>query len=795
MPVSLRKRLTCHYCGKRLNTARKESNRVHCDACSADNYFDEKNNIVDVPATVAARLQNGPQAEIESESDVFCKTCLTNQNFYIRALADYLPEEDDPRYQELARLQPQFEHDLALRYPQCCAQCEPRVEARIRQANYAAKSDHLRRLMHRKHGRRKTPELQLRSLFISLAGAGQVFSLIIQLLWHLGSSQNDDTARISASRLSCLQSWPPHAQCSKYIEAWAPYSLVIALLCVWWNPKWQHRLYGKEGRLIGLRNYYLAQCFLLALRFTAWVALTEFPSLQLHSSIVHTVCLGAFSMIGIYSWFALVHIDTTPLVDWHKVQPPLTDAEQFRPPDISAYQARPNKYFSVDNLATSSAVAYEPWRPPTPPVTEDDSMDWAPSARPFGPRPRIPPPKYDQPSPFHGTLPAAPMRGTLNPNRSTQEPSKKALGLPPGFFGLSKSSRSEQGNGFQQDTETIFAPAKFFGHDRQSDTGLEGIFDKMFSVRDTTEPRETAQQQSQLHATLNSSWGEHAHQLNNPDTGYGRRTAGPPSLRLVVCCSFIVALAVIASSLCSLEMAYGNTTAAPSSILPYTAVVPLLHAVEDYLSDAELPFVSFLVLCIEVVSLSSAHVAIPESGSDYVPVWNKLVIGLVCFLLLQEIYRFCHLQTTPVSDRAIAHMAESMRRAEQEDDTLYANGISGNYVSDTSTTSDRLITAQQQYSQQSPFAGLNSSVRRRDSDESISSVSSIQTTSTAPGWKTPKQESRSYDWQNNGSSSRQSKKQSVGIARGLDGLSLGNQFSGVGVAGPRNGTPRRSNRQ
>lgn len=793
MPVSLRKRLTCHYCGRRLNTARKEGNRIHCDSCSADNYLDAKNNIVDVPATVAAGLQNGPHVEVESESDVFCKTCLTNQAFYIRALSDYLPDEDDPRYEELVRLQPQFEQDLALRYPQCCAQCEPRVEARIKQANYAAKSDHLRRLMHRKHGRRKSPELQLRSLFISVAGLGQFTSLLVQQLWHLSASQQNEKGLAISSRLSCLKEWPPNPLCSAYAATLVPYSLVTALLCIWWNPKWQHRLFGKEGRLTGLRNFYLTQCFLLALRFAAWTALTELSSLQPYAPILHTICLGAFLMLAIYSWTGIIHVDHIPLVDWHKVQPPLTNVNQFRLPDPP-----PNPHlgasFSIQDLAAPPSTAYEPWRPPTPPLAEDDSMDWAPSTRSFEPRPRVPPPRFDQPSPFHGTLPAAPARGSLNPQRPTQETPKKALGLPPGFFGLSKTNRTTNERADMDSNEPIFASAKFFAHEREADTGLESIFDKMFSVRDpldTQSPdRNSRSQSSRSHAfqQAQSSPGR----VSSINDGPNRQ----PNTRLVVCCGFIISLAVVASSLCSLEMAYGSTTVAPSSVLPYTALNPFAHFVEEYVSEPDVSGSTLLLLSMEALGLLCAHVAIPQTGSDYVPIWNKLVVGIVCFLLLQEIYRFCQLQTTPMSNEAMAHMADSVRKAEQEDSNP-RNMFETPSVPSAAQPLHALPSQAQWQSpaQSSSFAGFGGSVRKRDSDESISSVSSIQTTSTAPGWKTPKQESRSYDWQEDTGTSRHGKRQSSGtIARGLDSLSLGNQFSGAGVAGPRNATPRRAYR-
>jgi len=807
MPVTLRKRLQCHYCGKRLNTTRRQGNKIHCDACSADNYFDGSNNLIDVPASEASKAAEGTHLpEIESESDVFCKTCLTNQSFYVRALADYLPDDDDPHYQEFEDALPQFKRELDLRYPRCCAQCAPRVQAQIHHANYAAQSDHLRRLMKRSHGRRRDPQLRLRSLLIAAAGLGHVTSLATQLSWHALSSQTAPDRTLSGlTPRQCLLRWPVPLDCTNHAASLLPTSLFVGLLCIWWNPHWQHRLIGNEGRLVGLRKYYLFQLAILSIRFSAWTFINHLPSVLKYSPVVHTVLFGMLAMLSAYAWLGVIKVDTTPLVDWHQAQQPLVDPDQFQAP-VQQLESPPSsqdtKRFPIEVLGSHTQPDYEPWRPPTPPESAD-SMDWTPTALQFNPQPRLPKQKFDQPSPFYGALPAAPARGSLHPQRAAPPPQKQALGLPPGFFGLSKSreeiSRKENG----QSTKNAFAPARFFAQEREADTGLENIFDKMFSVNDPLEVSGRSQ------ASL-SPRRPQQHIFGRPriDSVQGRSSApdrmhSQPPLRIVISCAIIVGLAVVASSLCSFEIKYGGITLDPSAILPYTATVPLIHILEEYVCFGGLSRLRISTSALETCVAAFSYFCLPGSGSIWVPIWNKMVIGFVCFLLLQEIYHFCQLQSTPVSQAATAQMIQSMEKAEQqpswERDEMSATSHpsphvqhpypTSTYSSPQATNNSQVqhaIPVQAQFPQLDSMFGDYSTVRKRDSNESISSVSSIQTTSTAPGWKTPKNEKRTFDWRESNGSRTTPRRPTTSINRGLGGLSLSSDFgAGAGITGPR----------
>ncbi|SPO21406.1 uncharacterized protein UTRI_00883 [Ustilago trichophora] len=70
----------------------------------------------------------------------FCHTCQTNQVLTLNMLADYLPGEDDPEYQEKLRHLPDYEASIASRYPPVCSDCAPKVQKRITERDQFARS-------------------------------------------------------------------------------------------------------------------------------------------------------------------------------------------------------------------------------------------------------------------------------------------------------------------------------------------------------------------------------------------------------------------------------------------------------------------------------------------------------------------------------------------------------------------------------------------------------------------------------------------------------------------------------
>lgn len=792
MPVTLRRRLQCHYCGKRLNTAKRVGDRIPCDQCSADNYFDVDHNIIDVPETAVNHPNLRTQlSEIESESDVFCKKCLTNQAFYVQALSNYLPDESDPQYSRLLDELPEYERRLELRYPQCCAECEPRVATRIQEANYMAKSDHLRRVLHRKHDRTRAAQLRFRRFLISTAGIGYAVSLMIQLFWHaLASQVNSQYIVPGITPTQCFRYWPVPSQCTNYVSSFLPLSLLIGLLCIWWNPQWQDRLAGREGRLVGLSKYYQIQSLVLVLRFAAWAMIQDLPALQGRAHAVHTVLLILLSTVSVYAITSIVKVDTTPLVDWQQVQAPLVKFDQFRPPSqmvASPPSSQGTSKLNIADFAAPTSTMYEPWKPPTPP-TEDDSMDWTPSMHDFNPQPRLPKPKFEQETPFYGTLPAAPVRGSLNPKVAPPPTPRKALGLPPGFFGLSKSQTADrQVVQSQSSAGDAFAPAKFFPDKRETDTGLENIFDKMFFVRDPSETSSTGHKKSSASIDIFSQQRpglDQRQQLRSSTQDQHGRTV-QPLFRMGLSVTIMLALGVIMAILCSLEFLFGAITSSPSTILPYTASIPIVHLLEEMYYTNQIELASLAISMTEISLSAATHVLLPDGGSDLVPVWNKMAIGVICFFMLQEIYHFCQLLSTSAS-RQLTQVAVPVGDTTSQDTLQQQERRVEEIQLSHPSSQQRPQHAPPTQITGNPFSNKDySTIRKRDSDESISSVSSVNTTSTASGWKTPQNTSRTFDWQSGSRPTPRHRTSNVSMS--LGGLSLGNDFgSGANIAGPRN---------
>lgn len=80
----------------------------------------------------------------------FCHTCQTNQVLTLNMLADYLPSEDDPEYQQKLQQLPAYEASIATRYPAVCADCAPKVHERISERDQFARSWSLGKWLHLK---------------------------------------------------------------------------------------------------------------------------------------------------------------------------------------------------------------------------------------------------------------------------------------------------------------------------------------------------------------------------------------------------------------------------------------------------------------------------------------------------------------------------------------------------------------------------------------------------------------------------------------------------------------------
>lgn len=539
MASFLRPKLTCFYCGKRQSKARQEpSDAWKCRQCDAVNYLDkvriytvgehktnasiflQSGQIADPPVQetsttprFAQRVpQSNPAVGTSTSSSSFCSTCLKNQRFYTEALANYLPAPEDPRYGQYEASLDDYKRALEERYPQVCVACEDRVAVQIQRAGYAAKADHLRRLMDksRRYGVAKPSRWKVYILHIGLfAFHASIFG---QIAWSVPNAllmDNDDalsstldghgaSGLIECARQIC-KSGLSSIQCSNTVAPVGGVALLLGLLSLWWNPKWQHKLEGRRGRLRGLKDFYQLQVGGLVFRFLAWVWLQSPRTLNFPPSTIRAfhVILIATNVGLVLASRLIVKVELMPIFAGNEsvgsLVPESVRLQQLREKNPE-FENKPVVLFPISKLAPSHRTLHNSNRIPTPPPEEiPDVMEWEPSHN-IQPRIQHQTPTSDVPqrSPFHGRLPPAPSNRLLNlhPGASSFL-EKDSIGIPQGFF--DPPAKREDLDAISPGNRRNFAEPSFFPpSDFNADTGLENVFGKVFSLQD--QPTELQEQ-------------------------------------------------------------------------------------------------------------------------------------------------------------------------------------------------------------------------------------------------------------------------------------------------------------
>ncbi|KAL4797312.1 Ima1 N-terminal domain-containing protein [Aspergillus venezuelensis] len=519
------KRLSCFYCGRRSAQLNKGSVRKwQCKHCEAINYLDENGDITDPPAaeTNPNPPTPGPAKSLLEPSDLgltgsdlFCAQCVRNQHLFTNALASYFPSSDDPNYSAYEREYPKFRRNLEERYPQVCDRCEPRVKARIRQAGYEAKSDHLRRMMDRsKAGKaaRKARQWNWRSLLVFAGAMCYWASIVGQLAWSMTSAlpveeplrdPEDLTSPSIASRFNdTLRALNLPSHCPVDLVPYAGLSLVAGILSIWWNPKLRLKVEGRGGRFVRLGEYYQVQLIVLVVRCAFWAVLRDPSSHGLDATLppaLHTFMV-LFTILSVVISRRIVRYDTRPLVNWSEDTPTATPVrntemsprvttgpkQPFYIPHENSKQMTPR--FPVEKLATPR-TAQEERHVPTPPPEVDD-MDWTPSIQ-HNFRPASTAHQRDQrkaalsgPTPFYGSLPAAPKPPSWKlrtQHLQRQKPIDEVV--QPNPFHRTPAQSSLDWGRAEPSPDPVFAPPKFFPLTDHASTGLENLFDRAFTIK------------------------------------------------------------------------------------------------------------------------------------------------------------------------------------------------------------------------------------------------------------------------------------------------------------------------
>ncbi|KAI9828561.1 MAG: hypothetical protein M1819_006553 [Sarea resinae] len=459
MTVLLRRRLRCFYCGCR--SAQKHQGRVshwQCDNCEAVNYLDENGEITDPPAAETAPeirfahsipRSTSPILAVPDES-LFCATCVKNQHLLTQSLASYLPSPDHPEYATYEASYPAYRKSLEERYPQVCIDCEPRVRERIRATGYAAKTDHLRRMIDRTRaaeGRRTSRDWDWRALVVLLGAVGWWSSLAGQLVWNIigatrrievedGLRADDEPLPLGACVRQLVRFRETEQGCVTSGFSIARTALLLGLLSFWWNNSLEEKVRGTGGRMMRLSEYYKLQGVVMAVRVLGWWALQNSATIGLSATAVKAAHLFMLAFVSLCALISLrtVKMDHTPRVSFQEKSEslisPSTRTSTNRgttstPSSLprsqrSARQSSFPQAFPINNLAPTPQSQPQPYHPPTPPPddfasdADTDLMDWTPSHAPFTPTPisrhqHQQAPAAISPSPFYGRLPPAPI--------------------------------------------------------------------------------------------------------------------------------------------------------------------------------------------------------------------------------------------------------------------------------------------------------------------------------------------------------------------------------------------------
>ena len=242
-----------------------------------------------------------------------------------QALASYLPPPDAPDYAEYVKAEDAYLKGLEERYPQVCKRCEPRVQERIRAAGYAAKTDHLRRMMDRTRGydihyRRSSwgsPLVSLGGVAWFLSLAGQISCDGLSLFKSTEECPGLRDAQDSASGSMCLQQVMRGSgyisDCTELLHSAVGLALLLGVLSSWWNPVLQETLRRKGGRAAGTAEFYKLQGILLVVRCVTWRYL---PGAELNEQMVKAAHLSLLVLTLIVSGrFADIEIEANTFID------------------------------------------------------------------------------------------------------------------------------------------------------------------------------------------------------------------------------------------------------------------------------------------------------------------------------------------------------------------------------------------------------------------------------------------------------------------------------------------------
>ncbi|KAI1139577.1 Ima1 N-terminal domain-containing protein [Hypoxylon sp. FL0543] len=341
-----RKYLRCFYCGRSSKLRFEGQKSFNCSSCDAANWLDEHGDITDPPSTTSSveRSQvrfatprpsafrsptRSPTPDgVGPEESIFCDTCLRNQHMLTSSLAQFEWPEDQNSAEYVAREKKYWvlRKDLEKRYPQMCADCEPKVEKKLNEASYTAQTDHLRRMMDRTRSQRQ--EVKKRGILDAVDSIGRWswnLGFSLQFLWHivllwsliLGQYALSGTDSRIASILNRVQQlcYDRLPQADRLMR-WA---INLGLCSLPWNPRFKQTIRGFTAHLLGFKHWYTYQLLILLVRY-AGLSMAQYSTSKGLQASAQLGAQLAIALLTAYVYRASaksIYTDTTPLFRPH----------------------------------------------------------------------------------------------------------------------------------------------------------------------------------------------------------------------------------------------------------------------------------------------------------------------------------------------------------------------------------------------------------------------------------------------------------------------------------------------
>ncbi|KAF3936628.1 hypothetical protein ABW19_dt0201267 [Dactylella cylindrospora] len=356
-------KVTCFYCNQASfisKPAPGPTRKFECPRCDATNYLDQKGEIIDfVPTTPPEPpvrygfKRNSPMANaLRQDGPLVCRFCQTNHTIIATKLSDYLPDESDPNYEYLWEHANEYKRRLEEQYPPLCLECAPKVDERIRSANYMAKTQGLSRLLENTRQRMKSqprPEglgnLALNFLMVFvwyIWGIAYWATVALFMLWQVTTSV--DPSPLEASRPienvgwdTCLRgTWKTGLitnSCQVASSRWVNYIMPWALLLFFRNYKWMELRRRPGSYMEGWYAYLFCQGAVASfIAFNWWLLSTNGPAKDPATILACTSACLILELLVMWQAISCLKVARpAPTISLREVRPLTPDPQSLSP--------------------------------------------------------------------------------------------------------------------------------------------------------------------------------------------------------------------------------------------------------------------------------------------------------------------------------------------------------------------------------------------------------------------------------------------------------------------------------